>query len=373
MACLAWTAVLSQFLAVFGQPTCGDVKSEYKRQGCCGQPTKQFDTDGLEPTLCAVGCAPYGFDKWPQWPALVKAMGEQCDLMVHVGDLMGGSTGLHCNRSYMEQPIAQMMTAGKPLLFIPGDNEVADCHRAASANPPDPVDFLKAEDARNFFIERFFQDTTTDLTGTMQLSTQSADCPFNTYVENFGVAISTYEIPGGQFYLADESSRQPMQNTVDPIADRKAMFDRAWGCGETWLEQSFEKAHAAGLTTLFLFYHAGFWQNDGSFPKSYGNTLSSYGFGGDIWNETTLGYYTPYVPVADKILGLAQQYPDLMVYNVVSDWHFFHMQNPQRQKNLMVVMTEGDESGLETFVKFKLTRDRGIMVQEVYVDTASAL
>jgi len=314
-----------------------------------------------------VGCAPYGIENIPKWHKTVKAMGEQCDLMIHLGDVMaaGPHGEIECNRSFMEAPIVEMMQQGKPVLFTPADNEVADCHRAASVSEPYPVDFLRAEDARNFFIDRFFQDTTTDLTGTLALTTQSAACPFNTYVEMRGAAVSTYEVSGSQWYLSDESGRYPHQNDVDPIADRKVMYDRAKDCALSWLDQSFRKAAASGLKNLFLFYHAGFWQNSGSFPKTYGESLSTHGFGGSVWNETTLGH-TPFEPLANKLLALADEYPNLMIYNVVSDWHMFHVQNPQRKKNLLVVMTEGDRVGLETFVKFQI--DETVTVQEVKVE-----
>lgn len=352
--------------------TCGSVKSSYKEQGCCGNPSKAFKASSLQCTICAVGCAPYGMDKVDQWFKTAEAMGEQCDLMIHLGDVMGSgptANNIECNASIMTPPIDQMMRQGKPLLFMPADNEVADCHRAAGNKNgvSYPVEFVKAEDSRNFWINRYFQDTTTDLTGTLPLTTQSAECPFNTYLEKCGAAVSTYEIPGSQFYLQDESHNYPTQDQADPIADRKAMYNRANDCALTWLEQSFQKANAAGLHTLFLFYHAAFWQMSGGFPKDFGAAMSTYGFGGDIHNADTLGMASPYEPVANKILELADMYPDLMVYNVISDWHFFHMQNPKRKKNLMLVMTEGDKEGIETFVKFKVDAAEGVMVQEVTI------
>ena len=73
-------------------------------------------------------------DRVDQWVHSVKAMGEQCDVMIHLGDVMGGGPtagNIECNASIMSGPIDAMKAQGKPLLFLPADNEVADCHRAA--------------------------------------------------------------------------------------------------------------------------------------------------------------------------------------------------------------------------------------------------
>lgn len=323
--------------------------------------------------ICAVGCAPYGISKWGDWEHTVATMGQQCDLMIHLGDVIGGSGALICNRSILEVPILKMMSAGPPLLFTPSDNEVSDCHRAASdrdEGTPAPADFYKAEDARTWWKDTFFQDTTKDLTGKLAVQTQSADCPFNVYVEKCNVAVVTLEVPGSQFYLADESHRYFKQDEVDPIAQRKDMFTRANNCALSWVSDSVNKAKAAGLKTVFLCFHAAFWESTTVYNGNFGKAYSTFRLRGNVHNETTIGHL-PYQPFGDKIIDAAQNNPDIMIYCLISDNHFFFMQSPDKIKNLVVVMTEGDSRGIETFLR--LTIDQAdhfdpVTVKEVHVE-----
>eukprot|EP00965_Chrysotila_dentata_P252507 6210719-Pleurochrysis_carterae.AAC.6 len=70
--------------------------------------------------------------------------------------------------------------------------QATDCHRSrsradltaeggqgGSPNYPVAAEFLTAEGARTHIINTFYSDITTDLTGQLPVTTQSADCPFN--------------------------------------------------------------------------------------------------------------------------------------------------------------------------------------------------
>jgi len=244
---------------------------------------------------------------------------------------------------------------------------VNDCHRAASAGKP--ADFYSAEAARQFLIDSFFQDRTTDLTGTLDVDTMSAECPFHVFAEHCGTAVVTLEVPGSQWYLADETSKRPEQDNVDPVADRKVMHDRAKDCTLAWLETSFKKAHDRGLRAVIIAYHAGFWQNTGEFPGTYGEGISTYGLAGNVWNETTLGY-KPYQPLSDKLVELADAYPDIMVYTVHADWHFWHIQSPLKKKNMVDVGVEGSTAALTSYARLSIDTSNvldPVTVKEVHV------
>jgi len=350
--------------------TCGALKTEYKNQACCGQPAKPFSfaaaVEAKERcSVCIVGCAPYADHPYPVWSRVVDQMAGQCGLMVHVGDTQSGSTP--CNRTTMSGPLEVMRASGTPTLYTMGDNEVNDCHRAASAGKP--ADFYTAESARQFLIDSFFQDRTTDLTGSLNIETMSAECPFHAFAEHCGTAVVTLEVPGSQWYLADETASRPQQDVVDPLAGRKAMYDRAKNCTLAWLETTFQKAHSRGLRAVIIAFHAGFWQNTGTFPGTYGEGISTYGFGGDVWNEETLGHL-PYQPLSDKLLELADAYPQLMVYTVHADWHYWHVQSPLRKKNLVDVGVEGSTAALTSYARLSIDTSNvldPITVREVHV------
>ena len=318
-------------------------------------------------SVCTAGCAPYETVPYPTWSDVVAHMAESCDLMIHVGDTQSGSTV--CNASSMLSPIHAMKDTGIPTLYTVGDNEVNDCHRAASKNQS--AEFYVAKEARQLFIDTFYDDLTTDLTGTHPVMTQSEQCPFNVYTEVCGAAVVTIEVPGSQWYLADETEDRPQQNVVDPLIDRIDMYETAKNCTLSWLDQSLAMADAQNISAVLINYHAGFWTSEegDSRTASFGQGIFSSGFEGDIWNITTLGYL-PYQPLVDKLVELAEMYPNIVIYTVHADWHYFSMLSPRRIRNLVDVMVEGSAPGLTTYVKFDFDYSQlfdPVIVKEVHV------
>lgn len=179
--------------------------------------------------LCVLGCTPYvdptrldaGILKYD---ALVEEMAESCDVIVHVGDTKPGS--MPCNETLMTQSLHKLIDAGKwhntLVLYAPGDNELNDCHRHASAPPDRQVasQIVKASDARDFLIKDLNINSGTDLTGRYyvdqhnmcgktNLATcfetdapcRSYSCDFDKYVEFDDFAIATLEVMGSHWYL----------------------------------------------------------------------------------------------------------------------------------------------------------------------------
>lgn len=314
-----------------------------------------------ECNICTVGCAPYSTIPYPAWSQVAAEMAMECKLMIHVGDTQSGATP--CNTSTMMEPLTRLVDTGTPTLYTVGDNEVNDCHRAYSAGTP--AEFYVAEDARQAFIDTWFQDTTTDLTGTYPVETQSADCPFNVFVEECGAAVVTVEIPGSQWYLADERASRPLQDDIDPIADRIDMYNRAKDCTLAWLDEKVAYANSTGLKAILINYHASFWLN----TNTFGDTLTTSNFGGDIWNITTLGHL-PYQPIADKLIELAETFPNIVIMTVHADWHYYRIMSPLRMTNLIDVMTDGSTAALTTYLKFSIDNDQyfdPITVKKVHV------
>ena len=320
---------------------------------------------GEECAICTVGCAPYSAIPYPSWSQVAYEMAEECALIIHVGDTQAGSAA--CNMSSMMEPLGRLNDTGTPTLYTVGDNEINDCHRAYSSGTP--ADYYVAEEARQAFVDVWFQDLTTDLTGTLAVETQSADCPFNVYVERCGAAVVTVEIPGSQWYLADETALRPLQNDIDPIADRIHMYNRAKDCTLAWLDDKLAVANATGLRAVLVNYHASFWLN----ADSFGSELTTSNFGGDYWNMSTLGHL-PYQPISDKFFELADTYPHIAIYTVHADWHYYRVMSPLKQRNLVDVMTDGSAEALTTYLKFTIDDSQffdPVQVKKQHVERAA--
>jgi hypothetical protein len=179
--------------------------------------------------LCVLGCTPYvdpfrsdaGIHKYE---ALVDEMARTCDVIVHVGDTKPGK--MPCNETLMTHAIHTLIDAGRrystPVLYAPGDNELNDCHRHASA----PLDRQKASQiveatvARDFLVNDLQVNSGKDLTGTFDVDQhdksgdtnlatcfetsapcQPYSCDFDKYVEFDDFAIATLEVIGSHWYL----------------------------------------------------------------------------------------------------------------------------------------------------------------------------
>eukprot|EP00971_Amphidinium_carterae_P336681 6473185-Amphidinium_carterae.1 len=306
-----------------------------------------------ECSICMTGCTPYS--SVAEWVPTVSDMAEQCDLMVHTGDLFG--SGVACNASTLSAPLNAFKNTSTPALYTIGDNEAVDCFR----NYPEPQDFVTAQEARSWLISEYFSDTTTDLTGTLDVETQSAQCPFNVYVEKCGVAVVTLEVPGSYWYLHDESAKYPLQDDADPLADRKAMYDAAKDCALSWLDSSVAKAKAANLPGMLIFYHAAFWAasaaNLGS-GSDWGGELYTKGMG-DYYSVEVLGYH-PYEPIAEKIVELVDANPNMQFVSGHADWHYWRQQSPLKKANYLDVMVEGSTAGMTSYARFVVDTSESI-------------
>eukprot|EP00961_Rhodomonas_salina_P151348 2037324-Rhodomonas_salina.4 len=302
--------------AVFAQnpaPTCSDVMDV----------TLEIPVD--ECNICMVGCAPYvsASISYDTWTGVLDHMADHCALVVHVGDTI--PSGYVCNDTVLSKPLddfkAMATTAGIPALYTLGDNECNDCHRKFG-DATKPAQFYKAKDARDWVVGKYFTDTTKDLTGKEDVTTQSAECPFNVYIKKCNAAVVTLEVPGSYWYMADESKAYPDQYTVDPfegVQGRIAMYQQARDCTLAFIDESMEKAkNDPDVHSVMFFFQASFWtekaSNEGS-SSTFGQKLydkgSSMPEGSSVpWYNATKEAYdatnggeNPFKPLADKLLA----------------------------------------------------------------------
>lgn len=195
---------------------------------CSRRPGKATPLPSGKDGLCVVGCTPYvdpsrsdgGIEKYH---ALIEEMARTCDVIVHVGDTKAGRAP--CNETLMTYAVHSLIRAGKDhdtlVLYAPGDNELNDCHRHASAPENDrvPSQIVKAVDARDFLLSDLNVNSKMDLTGTYPVqqhtkheanlatcletdeSCRPYSCDFDKYVEFDDFAVATLEVIGSHWYL----------------------------------------------------------------------------------------------------------------------------------------------------------------------------
>ncbi|SHL28168.1 hypothetical protein [Actinacidiphila paucisporea] len=244
-------------------------------------------------TLAVYGDAPYGtsptdtseFDATPAFIANVNADPDVSGV-IHVGDIHSGKQ--YCTAAYDRSVAALWKTFADPLVYTPGDNEWADCHKVAEGggtyNPATgqidpvldpatgkPVDHASGNPVANLDLVRqsFFPKPGHTLgSGTLRVLSQ-AQVPDRAhpedarYVENVlwvknGTLFVTVDVPGGSNNDADPWYGAPTasQQQLDEAAHRTAADVR-------WLDTAFALAKVGGVSSVVVATQADMWDLDG--------------------------------------------------------------------------------------------------------------
>lgn len=98
-------------------------------------------------TFAVIGDQPYNDFLEPATDSLIDALGSNSDIqwILHLGDIKGGAEP--CNDSLIRRRLAQLQRSKKPLVYVPGDNEWTDCHRASNGghDTQERLNFLRSE------------------------------------------------------------------------------------------------------------------------------------------------------------------------------------------------------------------------------------
>ncbi|THA49438.1 hypothetical protein [Streptomyces sp. A1136] len=231
-------------------------------------------------SLAVYGDAPYGTSptdtsECDATPAFVANVNADPDVssVIHVGDIHSGKQ--YCTVAYDQSVAALWKTFTDPLVYTPGDNEWADCHKAKEGdgtyNPltgqidpvldpatGQPVDYASGNPAANLNLVRktfFPQPGHTLGSGTLRVLSQ-AQVPNRAhpedakYVENVlwiknGTLFVTVNVPGGSNNDADPWYGAPTASGEqrDEAAHRTAADLR-------WLNTAFALANAGGMSNV---------------------------------------------------------------------------------------------------------------------------
>jgi hypothetical protein len=247
-------------------------------------------------TAAVYGDAPYGTTpadtaQFQATPAFVAAVNgdAKVELVLHVGDIHSGKQ--FCTAAY-DQSIADLWAKfSDPLVYTPGDNEWADCHKQAQGGGTydagtgkidyatdsggSPIDYANGDPVANLDLVRlkFFPKIGSTLgANPMPVLSQAQaadllhpgdrDYRENVMWEQAGVLFVSVNIPGGSNNDTDPWYGTPAQSTQqqEEVANRSAADLR-------WIDAAFAKAKADGMTAVVVESQADMWDLDGKTPS----------------------------------------------------------------------------------------------------------
>jgi hypothetical protein len=255
------------------------------------QGTAEAKQDIRPVTMAVFGDAPYGTSnadtaEFGATPAFIDTINADPDVssVVHVGDIHSGKQ--YCTEAY-DRAVAQLWTRfADSLVYTPGDNEWADCHKPAEGGGTyntstgqidyvrdangNLVDYAGGDPVENLDLVRtVFFPTPGATLGAGGLAVQSQATAFDAshpedsaYVENVrwqvgGVQFVTIDVPGGSNNDADPWYKAPLtQRQIDERTLRTAADLR-------WLDSSFANAASTGAKAVVVVAQADMWDLDG--------------------------------------------------------------------------------------------------------------
>lgn len=251
--------------------------------------------DASKTTVAVIGDVPYGTSPSDNSqvqanPAFINAINNDADVSVvmHVGDIHSGKS--YCTEAYNRTVFDQWKAFKTPVVYSPGDNEWADCHKKAEGGGTynattkvidyvldatgKAVNYASGDPIANLDLVRsmFFASPGKTLgSGTLTVHTQAQefDPAFpadKAYVENVwwqksNVLFVTLNIPGGSNNNNDIWYGAPNMSTAqaDEIAKRTAANLR-------WLDTAFKQAAKDNLSGVVIQTQADLWYLDGNVP-----------------------------------------------------------------------------------------------------------
>lgn len=239
--------------------------------------------------VAVIGDSPYGiaYGDTAQYnanPAFITAVNADTSLSfsLHVGDIHSGKE--FCTEAYNLGVFNQWKSFKLPLVYVPGDNEWADCHKKKQGGglynattgvidyvTTDGGSYANGDPLANLSLVRsiFFSAPGQTLgVNPMKVHSQAleydtahpADAQFveNVWFEKNGVLFMTINVPGGSNNDLDPWYGSPTRSNAQDIerATRNAANLR-------WLDTAFAKASANQNIGMVIQIQADMWDQDG--------------------------------------------------------------------------------------------------------------
>jgi hypothetical protein len=247
-------------------------------------------------TFAVYGDAPYGTTptdtaEFQATPAFIESINAANDVnfVAHVGDIHSGKQ--FCTESYDRSVAGVWQSYTKPLVYTPGDNEWADCHKTGEGGGSynagtgqidyvldpatnQPVDYAGGDPIANLAKVRqiFFPAAGETLGGgNLHVDSQAtdydpaypADAQFveNVMWERHGILFVTINQPGGSNNDADVWYGAPT-----PSAAQARESATRTGADLRWLDKAFGQAHTDDVQAVVVITQADMWDLDGKTP-----------------------------------------------------------------------------------------------------------
>lgn len=247
-------------------------------------------------TLAVYGDSPYGTSptdnaQLDATPAFIAAINADPDvsLVLHVGDIHSGKQ--YCTEDYDRTILNLWSTFTAPLVYTPGDNEWADCHKkgegggaynATTGNIDyvldangNPVGYAGGNPVSNLDLLRtfFFPQPGRTLGGRKLVRSQARDFdpahPTDArYVENVmwqqaRTQFVTLNIPGGS-----NNDTDPWYGTPTASPQQNQEVAERTGANLRWLDAAFQRAAQSRAKAVVIQTQADMWDLDGK-PASH--------------------------------------------------------------------------------------------------------
>lgn len=214
--------------------------------------------------LAVIGDTPYGPAQFAALPRLIDAINADPSVaeVLHVGDIKAG--GAACSDEYVASVDDAFATFVDPLLFTPGDNEWADCWKAAGGGywPQERLEHLRQvfHDPAGLSVagdreDRFVQETVVQ-----------EGFPENQMWMRSNVVLATLNLPGSN--NATErwygSAATPAQ--IQAQNEANAARDTA---NRAWLTRAYQFARDNGATGVVLVTQADMFAGTSAIDAQY--------------------------------------------------------------------------------------------------------
>lgn len=193
--------------------------------------------------FAVIGDVPYGSTQFAAFPRQVDQINAdpQVQLASHLGDL---SSPLDCSNSYYSTIKSQFDRFADPLVYTPGDNEWADCSRAAvgAANPLERLAAVRST---------FFPSPGVTLGQNSMNVTEQSGYPENVHFTRDGISFAAVHIVGSNNDLNTWSGYSA------PTTAQKAEVTARTNAGISLIRNAFAAAKSSGSRAVVLITQAG--------------------------------------------------------------------------------------------------------------------
>ncbi len=230
------------------------------------------DNDPSEPVeIAVIGDAPYDSATVALFPELVAAINADSavDLVVHMGDLKSGLE--LCSDTRFEVSVELFSRFEDPFVYVMGDNEWVDCHRANNGgyNPLERLGKVR---------ELLYPGPGPFLRDRAETVEAQPGYPENRLWVESRVTFATLHLLGSNNglvpWFADRTADGvPVPETPSDSASRVAEVTARQEANLVWLERSFATAHSSRSVGIALFFQGDLWHPD---DRALGATFTAH-------------------------------------------------------------------------------------------------